>query len=73
MENQAKIVAITHVVTPSMFYCHDLSLMTEEAAIVEEVETKLKKLSEKRNKSENFYLPKEKDVSSLDITSCSVL
>lgn len=58
----SRIVSITHMVNPSLFFCCDLSLLTEEKKTTDEIEKRLAELSKTATYRE-FYVPRAGDVS----------
>lgn len=64
MENRDRFIQITHIINPSLFYCRDLSLASEEQAKVKIIEEKLKSLAESVSfEDKYFFEPQEGDVS----------
>lgn len=63
MDRSSKLIAITHIINPSRFFCRDLSLAPEEQVHIAKVEKELEDLSKARTRDSFFYEPKQGDVS----------
>lgn len=67
MDKSSKLIAITHIINPSRFYCRDLSLATKEQEHITKIEKQLEELSEGRTRDSFFYEPKQGDVSTKEL------
>lgn len=64
MDNQTKLIKITHIVNPSRFYCYDVNAQGNELMKIKVIEKRLSDLAEKQDKCFNtFYSPQPGDVS----------